>query len=144
LSVWIATALAFASSVGKSLKFRDPAPVNFVANCQLAGFIIDFDDDVLRKSLSDISAPRPEPKFHTLFAHFSNSVSWVTPCSMGDGFILYPPGDLWLVLRPPPSRCSTISVVRFRALTLLTPATGIVLPSEDAKFEFCTDRNIVH
>ena len=33
------------------------------------------------------------------------------------------PGDLWLELGSPPSRCSTISVVRLSALTLLTPAT---------------------
>ena len=35
----------------------------------------------LRKSFSDTSAPRPEPKFQTLLAHCSNSVSWVTPRS---------------------------------------------------------------
>ena len=35
----------------------------------------------LRKSLSDTSAPSPAPKFQTLFAHCSNSMSWVTPRS---------------------------------------------------------------
>src|SRR5262249_30027604 len=47
------------------------------------------------------------------------------------------PGDLRLLLASPPSRCLTTSVVRFRALTLLTPATGSVTPSQktrDLKF----------
>src|SRR5437660_721906 len=35
----------------------------------------------LRKSLSETSAPRPEPKFQTFFAQFSNSKSCVTPRS---------------------------------------------------------------
>src|SRR5215212_8016858 len=81
----------------------------------------------LRKSLSDTSAPRPEPKFQTLLAHCSNSLSWVTPRSSVTASNLLRPGDLRPVLGSPPSRCSTTSVVRFRALTLLTPAT--YLPS---------------
>ena len=48
----------------------------------------------LRKSLSDTSAPSPEPKFQTLFAHFSNSVSWVTPRSSVIASYLVRPGDL--------------------------------------------------
>src|SRR5436190_18213971 len=81
----------------------------------------------LRKSLSDTSVPRPAPKFQTLLAHSSNSTSWVTPRSRVMGSYLVRPGDLRPVLGSPPSRCSTTSVVRFRALTLLTPAT--YLPS---------------
>src|SRR2546426_9498174 len=81
----------------------------------------------LRKSLRDTSAPKPEPKFHTLLAHFSNSVSWVTPRSKVIASYLVRPGDLRPVLGSPPSLCSTISVVRLRAPTLLTPAT--YLPS---------------
>src|SRR5260221_606614 len=77
----------------------------------------------LRKSFSDTSAPRPAPKFHTLLAHFSNSVSWVTPRSSVTASYFVRPGDLRLVEGSPPSRCSTISVVRLRADTLLTPAT---------------------
>src|SRR5215213_10892965 len=76
-----------------------------------------------RKSLSEVSRPRPEPKFHTLFAHFSNSVSCVTPRSSVIASYFVRPGDLWLVLGLPPSRCSTSSVERLRADTLLTPAT---------------------
>src|SRR2546426_11082139 len=81
----------------------------------------------LRKSLSETSAPRPAPKFHTLLAHFSNSVSWVTPRSSVMGSYSVRPGDLRLLLGSPPSRCFTTSVVRFRPPTLLTPAT--YLPS---------------
>src|SRR4029453_16495619 len=77
----------------------------------------------LRKSLSDTSAPKPEPKFHTLLAHFSNSVSWVTPRSRVIASYLVRPGDLCEVDGSPPSRCSTTSVVRLSAPTLLTPAT---------------------
>src|ERR1051325_7693519 len=81
----------------------------------------------LRKSFSDTSAPSPEPKFQTLFAHFSNSVSWVTPRSSVIASNLVRPGDLRLVLGSPPTRCSTISVVRLSAPTLEMPAT--YLPS---------------
>src|SRR5688500_20255064 len=77
----------------------------------------------LRKSFNETSAPRPEPKFHTLFDHFSNSVSCVTPRSSVIGSNSVRPGDLRLVLGSPPSRCLTASVVRLSALTLLTPAT---------------------
>src|ERR1044071_6746673 len=77
----------------------------------------------LRKSLSDTSAPSPAPKFQTLLAHFSNSVSCVTPRSSVIASNLFRPGDLRPVLGSPPSRCSTTSVVRLSALTLLTPAT---------------------
>src|SRR3954453_7454020 len=79
----------------------------------------------LRKSASETSLP--EPKFHTLLAHFSNSVSWVTPRSKVMASYFVRPGDLRPVLGSPPSLCSTISVVRLRAPTLLTPAT--YLPS---------------
>src|SRR4029453_12963508 len=76
-----------------------------------------------RKSLSEVSAPSPEPKFHTLLAHFSNSVSCVTPRSSVIGSNSVRPGDLRLLLGSPPSRCFTTSVVRLSAETLLTPAT---------------------
>src|SRR4030095_10698018 len=81
----------------------------------------------LRKSFSDTSEPRPLPKFHTLFAHFSNSVSWVTPRSSVTASYSVRPGDLRLDEGSPPSRCLTTSVVRFRVDTLLRPAT--YLPS---------------
>src|SRR5262245_33793777 len=81
----------------------------------------------LRKSLSDVSAPRPEPKFHTLFAQVSNSRSWVTPRSRLMASYSVRPGDFRLLLGSPPSRCLTTSVVRLRPPTLLTPAT--YLPS---------------
>src|SRR5205823_12875156 len=68
-------------------------------------------------------APSPAPKFHTLFAHFSNSVSCVMPRSSVIASYFERPGDLRLMLGSPPSRCSTTSVVRFSAVTLLTPAT---------------------
>src|SRR3954471_13320800 len=77
----------------------------------------------LRKSLSDTSEPSPAPKFHTLFAHRSNSRSCVTPRSSVIASYLVRPGDLRVVLGSPPSRCSTISVERFNAPTLLMPAT---------------------
>src|SRR5262249_31992225 len=77
----------------------------------------------LRKSLSEASAPRPEPKFQTLLAHFSNSVSWVTPRSSVMASYSVRPGDLRLLEGSPPSRCLTTSVVRLSAPTLLTPAT---------------------
>src|SRR5947208_8722684 len=77
----------------------------------------------LRKSLSETSAPRPEQKFQTLLAHFSNSVSCVTPRSKVIASYSVRPGDLRLLLGSPPSRCFTTSVVRFNMPTLLTPAT---------------------
>ena len=77
----------------------------------------------LRKSFSETSAPRPDPKFQTLFAHFSNSLSWVTPRSSVIASYSVRPGDFRLLLGSPPSRCLTTSVVRLSALTLLTPAT---------------------
>src|SRR6266542_5113728 len=77
----------------------------------------------LRKSLSDCSAPSPEPKFHTLFAQRSNSTSCVTPRSSVIGSYSLRPGDLRLLLGSPPSRCLTTSVVRLSPVTLLTPAT---------------------
>src|SRR3954454_18471394 len=82
-----------------------------------------------RKSLSETSRLRLSgaacalAKFHTLLAHASNSGSCVTPRSMVIASYFVRPGDLWLLLGSPPSRCSTISVVRLSALTLLTPAT---------------------
>src|SRR6266851_714643 len=81
----------------------------------------------LRKSLRETSAPRPALIAQTLFAHRSNSGSCVTPRSRVIASNLLRPGDLRPVLGSPPSRCSTTSVVRFRALHLLTPAT--YLPS---------------
>src|SRR3954468_1545366 len=81
----------------------------------------------LRKSLSETSLPRPAPKFQTLLAHCSNSLSWVTPRSSVIASNSVRPGDLRLLLGSPPSRCLTTSVVRLSALTLLTPAT--YLPS---------------
>ena len=77
----------------------------------------------LRKSFSETSAPRPEPKFQTLLAHCSNSVSCVTPRSSVIASYSVRPGDLRRADGSPPSRCSTTSVVRLSALTLLTPAT---------------------
>src|SRR5215213_8804009 len=95
-----------------------------------------------RKSLSDTSAPSPEPKFQILFAHFSNSVSWVTPRSSVTASYLVRPGGLRLELGSPPSRCSPTSVDRFRAPTLLTPAT--YLPSHftrNLKFLYGSNRS---
>src|SRR5918999_6547748 len=77
----------------------------------------------LRKSFREVSAPRPEPKFHTLLAHCSNSTSCVTPRSSVIASYSERPGDLRLLLGSPPLRWVTTSVVRFRAPTLLTPAT---------------------
>src|SRR6266403_1598138 len=76
-----------------------------------------------RKSLSETSAPRPDPKFQTLFAHCSKSLSWVTPRSRVIASYSVRPGDLRVVLGSPPSRCLTTSVVRLRPVTLLIPAT---------------------
>src|SRR5829696_3464425 len=98
----------------------------------------------LRKSLRETSAPRAEPKFHTLLAHFSNSVSWVTTLSRVMASYWVRPGDLRSLLGSPPSRCRTTSVVRFRALTLLTPAT--YLPSHftrNLKFLYGSKRSVL-
>src|SRR5882724_5127205 len=77
----------------------------------------------LRKSFSETSAPRPEPKFQTLLAHFSNSVSCVTPRSRVMASNSVRPGDLRLLDGSPLSLCFTTSVERFNIPTLLTPAT---------------------
>src|SRR5215468_7143576 len=98
----------------------------------------------LRKSLRDTSAPRPDPKLHTLFAHFSNSVSWVTPRSRVIGSYSLRPGDFRLVLGSPPSRCFTTSVVRLSAETLLMPAT--YRPSHltrNLKFLYGSNRDVL-
>src|SRR4051794_18283110 len=78
----------------------------------------------LRKSRSDVSTP--EPKFHTLFAHFSNSVSCVTPRSRVIGSYSVRPGDLRLLLGSPPSRCLITSVVRLSMPILHTAATYLL------------------
>src|SRR3954453_23873104 len=95
----------------------------------------------LRKSLRETSAPRPAPKFHTLLAHCSKSLSWVTPRSRVIASYLVCPGDLRTVLGSPPSRCSTGVVERLRAPTLLMPAT--YLPSHftrNLKFLYGSNR----
>src|SRR6266487_6598126 len=95
----------------------------------------------LRKSFSETSAPRPDPKFQTLFAHCSNSLSCVTPRSKVIASNSVRPGDFRLLLGSPPSRCLTTSVVRLRALHLLTPAT--YLPSHftrNLKFLYGSNR----
>src|SRR5437899_12835633 len=79
-----------------------------------------------RKSCSDVSEPSPAPKFHTLLAHCSNSLSWVTPRSSMIASNSVRPGDFRLLLGSPPSRCFTTSVVRFNAPTLLIPATYLL------------------
>src|SRR5882724_11751976 len=95
----------------------------------------------LRKSLSETSAPSPEPKFQTLLAHFSNSVSCVTPRSSVMASYSVRPGDFRVLLGSPPSRCLTTSVVRLSPPTLLTPAT--YLPSHltrNLKFLYGSNR----
>ena len=77
----------------------------------------------LRKSLSETSAPRPEPKFQTLLAHFSNSVSWVTPRSSVIGLVLGAAGRLAAA-----AGIAALAVLHdlggaLSAPTLLTPAT---------------------
>src|SRR4029077_4250196 len=80
-----------------------------------------------RKSSRSTSAPRPAPSFQTMLAQSSKAVSWVKPRSRVMASYCVRPGDLWLVLGSPPSRCWTTSVVRFNPLILSTPAT--YLPS---------------
>src|SRR5258708_6774845 len=94
-----------------------------------------------RKSAKDTSAPRPAPRSQTLLAHFSNSVSCVTPRSSVMGSYLLRAGDFRTVLGSPPSRCSTTSVERFNPPHLLTPAT--YLPSHftrNLKFLYGSNR----
>src|SRR3954468_21237138 len=78
----------------------------------------------LRKSCRDTSSPSPDPQFQTLLAHFSNSVSWVTPRSKVMASYSVRPGDFRLELGSPPARWETTSVFRLRVLALLTPTTG--------------------
>src|SRR5438876_9939365 len=95
----------------------------------------------LRKSLSETSWPSPRPKPQTLLAHFSNSLSCVTPRSSVIASYSVRPGDLRLLLGSPPSRCLTTSVVRLRVPTLLIPAT--YLPSHltrNLKFLYGSNR----
>src|SRR6266404_8566885 len=95
----------------------------------------------LRKSFRETSLPRLDWKFHTLFAHCSNSLSWVTPRSIVIASYSVRPGDFRLLLGSPPSRCLTTSVVRLSALHLLTPAT--YLPSHlrrNLKFLYGSNR----
>src|SRR5262249_60665171 len=80
-----------------------------------------------RKPLRHASLPGPAPKFPTLLAHFSNSVSWVPPRSSVIASNSVRPGDFRELDGSPPSRCLTTSVDRFNVPTLLTPAT--YLPS---------------
>src|SRR5438309_7476402 len=97
----------------------------------------------LRKSFSDDSTPRPPWKFQTLLAHCSKSLSWVTPRSNVIASYSVRPGDLWLLLGSPPQRCFTTSVVRLSMLTLLTPATGVLLPTNltrNLKFLYGSNR----
>src|SRR5215471_1066622 len=86
----------------------------------------------LRKSLSEVSRPRPELKFHTLLAQRSNSRSCVTPRSSVMASYLLRPGALRAVDGSPPSRCSMTSVVRLSEELLHTPAT--YLPSHFSRY----------
>ena len=80
--------------IGQRLVFRDPAAIDLVGDRQLAGLVVDLDDESLRKSFSETSLPSPAPKFQTLLAHCSNSVSWVTPRSSVIASILGAAGRL--------------------------------------------------
>src|SRR5213080_2173534 len=98
----------------------------------------------LRKSFSETSAPGLAPKRQTVLAQFSNSGSCVTPRSSVTASYSVRPGDLRLLLGSPPSRCFTTSVVRLRALHLLTPAT--YLPSHltrNLKFLYGSNRCVL-
>src|SRR3984885_6010115 len=77
----------------------------------------------LRKLASETSEPSPAPKFHTSPAQSWKAMSMVRPRSKVIASNLLLPGDLWSVEGSPPARWLTTSVVRFRALTLLTAAT---------------------
>src|SRR6266478_6179911 len=76
-----------------------------------------------RKFARETSDPSAAPKFQTKPAQSWKLRSWVRPRSSVMASNLFLPGDLWDVEGSPPSRCSTTSVVRFRLLHLLTPAT---------------------
>src|SRR5579871_2367271 len=80
----------------------------------------------LRKSARPTSPPSAAPRRQTLLAQSSKAVSWVTPRSSRMGAKAVRPGDLRGDDGSPPSRCSTTSVVRTSALTLLTPATYLL------------------
>ena len=56
----------------------------------------------LRKSASELSEPRPAPWFQIFAAHFSNSVSCVTPRSSVIASYSVRPGDLRLLFGSPP------------------------------------------
>src|ERR1017187_7104403 len=95
----------------------------------------------LRKSFNETSEPRPLPKFQTLLAHFSNSVSWVTPRSSVMASYSVRPGDLWLLLGSPPSPKRMTSVERRGGVTLEKPAT--YFPSHltrNLKFLYASNR----
>ena len=110
--------------VGQRLVLRDPAAVDLVGERELAGLVVDLDDDVLAEVLQrDLGA----------------EAGAEVPDLVGPLLELGVVGDAALerdrlVLRcgpatcapcdgSPPSRCSTTSVVRLSAPTLLTPAT---------------------
>src|ERR687887_1826270 len=98
----------------------------------------------LRKSFRLISWPSWLPSRHTLFAHCSKSTSWVTPRSRVIASYLVRPGERCALDGSPPARCSTTSVVRLSALTLLTPAT--YLPSHftlNLKFLYGSKRDVL-
>ena len=58
LSVWIATALALASRSGSAWNSDDPAAVDLVGDRELAGLVVDLEDDVLAEVLQR-RPPRP-------------------------------------------------------------------------------------
>src|SRR6185503_6092624 len=86
-----------------------------------------------RKLFSDDSPPALAWKNQTRFAHSSNSRSSVIPRSSVIASNSVLPGDLRVLLGSFPSRCLTTSVVFFSPLTLLIPATGVVLPSQKTR-----------
>jgi hypothetical protein len=104
----------------------------------------------LRKSLSDTSAPRPEPKFQALFAHDLNSVSYVTPRSSVIASYFVRPGDLRLV-----DGVAALPVLDDLRRSLegadLTDACDVAAVPLDAEHEFlvrveplCVDRELGH
>src|SRR5215207_3906969 len=93
----------------------------------------------LRKFLSDIAA---SPwKLLTRLAQSSKVVSCVTPAVSVIASYLVLPGSLCVVLGSPASRHSTISVVFFRALHLLRPATyWLLILTLNLKFRYGSKR----
>ena len=108
--------------LGNRLVVGNPATMNLVRQRQLAGSVVDFDDDVLPKVLERDFGAQPRAVVPDLAGPaFEHRVVRDTGFSViAPNFVW--PGDLCSVLGSPPTPCVIGSLVRFKRAHLADPS----------------------